>query len=323
MARKTTIDRTVQFWRLVDARDGSRVKEVDWDAILRGLHGTRRTFTIDGREHAGTVHALDVDMAWLEALGVLDVRGGKPRADENTTYGMVLAAGKDFVPNQENIGTGDQRPMELAGDQWEPVDNLFVWMLPFGNMFAVLAESTSSARAAKFATWLNHAVPSKKDPEFRWLARPVVDRSRAQLLKKAKGLRAAVYAGEFGENIADASGVRALFRGPEKEVGAIRLEVRASLVRGRSHVGDDEAILDWFTANFGDLEGTVDKAQVTIAGTHPTEVDLLQQRLVYKTAVALATGTTRSFLASGAFGATISAFIANRAALKRLRYSDD
>lgn len=327
MPSRPFVSRTVQYWRLVDARDGARVTEIDWDEVLRRFVGNRTRHTIDGREHAGTSYPLQVIHEWDDDLKTSRISNAVARANEEVTHGIVLASGKDFVPNQENRHSGEQQAMQLAGEDWEPVDNLFVWFLPFGNMFGVLAESVSASRAATFADWLTKATAADfNDPNFAWQARPVIDQTRSALLQHAGGLKAVAYAGEFGTAVNDASGVRALFGGPTRAPGAIRLEVKATLVRGKSTHGDEQLILDWFNENFGSLQGQVDKAQVTVAATGdtpPTEVDLLHHRLTRKTQVRIATGATRAFTPLSAIGSIIDAFTLDRSDLLRLRGSDD
>lgn len=327
MARRTHVSRTVQYWRLVNAQTGARVQDLDWDEILRRFVGNRNRHTIDGREHAGTAYSLDVPHEWSDALDVSRIANAVPRQNAAVTHGIVLASGKDYVPNQENVRSGAQQAMQLAGEDWEPVDNLFVWFLPFGNMFGVLAESVSASRAATFADWLTRATADDfEDPEFAWLARPVIDQSRVALLRQADGLRAVSYAGEIGTAVNDASGVRALFRGPHNTPGALRIEIKATLVRGKSTHGDEQIMLEWFNRNFGALQGQVDKAQVIVSAeqdTPATEVDLLHHRLTRKTQVRIATGSTRAFTPLSAVGSIIEAFIIDRSDLVRLRASDD
>lgn len=328
MAKRPVVQRTVQYWRLVDSRDGALVSEVDWEEILRSLQDTRRTFVIDSREHAGTVYTVEVPSGLEEAFdftGHSDIAGP---TNPSVTMGVVIAAGKDFVPNQENATTGIQKPMALDGDGWEPVDNLFVWHLPFGNMIAVLAESTSSSRAAKYADWLTRATRHRytEDPDFAWGVHPVIDQSRAAILDKASGLRGFVYAGEIGEGVVDAKGAKAIFVGPDKTPTAIRIEIKAGLVRGKSSHEDDKTLLEWFNQTFGSLEGTVSKAQVAVSApgeSHATEVDLLHHRLTRKTQVPLAVGTTRAFTPMSALGAIVSAFGEDRTDLLRLRRNSD
>ncbi|MFE1644120.1 hypothetical protein ACFM35_00890 [Microbacterium sp. P01] len=298
----------------------------DWDAVLRRFVGNRTRHTIDGREHAGTAYPIDVPHEWSDALDVSHIARAVPRQNQNVTHGIVLASGKDFVPNQENKSSGAQKAMQLDGDDWEPVDNLFVWFLPFANMFGVLAESVSASRAATFADWLTRATAADmSDPDFAWLARPVIDQAQLARLASAHGLRAVNYAGEFGTAVNDASGVRALFRGPNRAPGALRIEIKATLVRGKSTHGDEEIMLQWFNDNFGALQGQVEKAQVTVAqaDTPAAEVDLLHHRLTRKTQVRIATGATRAFTPLSAVGSIIEAFVIDKDDLVRLRASDD
>ncbi len=327
MARKSHVSRTVQYWRLVDARTGARIPDLDWDKILRRFVGNRTRYTFEGREHAGTAYPLDVPHEWSDDLDVSRIPNAVARQNSAVTHGIVLASGKDYVPNQENTRSGAQKAMQLDGEDWEPVDNLFVWFLPFANMFAVLAESVSASRAATFADWLTRATAAEfKDPDFAWAARPVIDQARVAMLDHADGLKSVIYAGEFGNVVNDASGVKALFRGPTNSPGALRIEIKATLVRGKSTPGDDRIMLDWFNQNFGRLDGHVEKAQVVTtaeADMPATELDLLHHRLTRKTQVRIATGATRAFTPLSAIGSIIEAFSIDRADLVRLRANDD
>lgn len=303
------------------------MQELDWEVILSRFVANRTRFTIDGREHAGTAYPLEVAHEWTGALDVTHLPNAVPHANPAVTYGLVLASGKDYVPNQENVTSGAQKAMQLDGEDWEPVDNLFVWLLPFGNMFGVLAESVSASRAATFADWLTRATADDfEDPDFSWAARPVIDQSQIAMLQHADGLKSVNYAGEFGTAVADATGVRALFRGPTNQPKALRIEIKATLVRGKSSHEDQQLMLEWFNTNFGNLEGKVDKAQVTIAAAQdvpPTELDLLHHRLTRKTQVRIATGSTRAFTPLSAVGSIIEAFLIDRTDLLRLRLNDD
>lgn len=329
MARKNEVERTVQYWRLVDARDHSLVDEAPWDEVMRELHGSRHTFEIEGREHAGTVMPLQVLQEWKDSLSLSDVPAARSRQNDDVTHGVVLAAGKDYVPNQEDISSGSQKPMGLDGANWSPVDNLFVWHLPFGNIIGVLAESTSSSRAVKYADWLTRATHHRySDPEFAWSAQPVIDKARANLIQSADRLKSFVYAGEIGDGVQEARGAKAIFLGPgRKQPTALRIEVKASLVQGKSDtVEDQEVLLDWFNDTFGSLDGAVTKAQVSLppqADQPASEVDLLHHRLTRKTRVPLALGTTRAFGVSSAVSAIVDAFGYDRADLLKLRRNTD
>jgi hypothetical protein len=332
LAAKKTVPRTVQYWRLVDGRTGERVKEQKWDEVLRKLHGSRHTFVIDKREHAGTITSHQISDADLQnGLDAATYKKAKLRSTKSITHSITIAAGKDFVPNQEHVKSGSQKPMQLENKDWEPVDNLFVWFVPFGNIFAVLAESTSSSRAKKFAEWLTKASkPAFEgfDDDFVWDAKPVVDEARKELLKKAGGLKSVVYAGEMGNAITkDASGVEALFGiGSKKNVTALRVEIKITPVAHKGTVEDQKAILDWYDNTIGPLQGKVDKAQVIVAENEEmpqTEIDLLEQRLTRSTTVTIQNGDSRAFTAESALKAMINAFVKDKHDLLRLRKSDD
>lgn len=327
MGKPDPVKRTVQYWRLVDARDRKGQKEMDWNEILGPFLNKRQRHLIGGKEYSGTVKLVKIKPEWQRAFDISDVPGVTLPPNPTHTYGIVLAAEKDYVPNQEELSSGDQKAMTLAGEDWSPVDNLFVWHLPFGNMIGVLAESTSSSRAGKYADWLTKATKDKyQDPEFAWAAVPVIDQSRTDLFKTTRRITSFVYAGYIGSEVHDAVGIRDLFLGPKKKnPGAIRIEIKASLVRGKSHPDLDEGIiLDLFQENFGSLEGDVKKAQITLPGGNdepPSEIDLLHHRLTRKTKVELSLGATSAFTLVSAVGAIVESFLLDRADLLRLRSS--
>lgn len=323
------IPRTIQWWRLVDARNGNAVEESSWHQVFADLHEKQHKYPVDGRLQTGKIRALQVENRWASGLDIEDLDGAIVPTDPTTTYGVVLAGAKDYVPNQINTSSGDQQPLGLAGDGWEPVDNLFVWFAPFGNIFGVMAESVSAARANTFAQWLTLAMRDNgllnvNDPEFAWGVHPVIDKQQAARLKTAKGLRSMSFAGLFGNNVNNASGLKRIFGRQNTTVGALRIEVKVSRVVGHSKPGDEEAILNWFNEEFGSLEGAVTKAQVTVEedkgpDVPMNEIDLLHHRLTRKVKVKLAPGATRSFEASTAIGEIVAAFCDDRKDLARLR----
>ncbi|MEJ6488105.1 hypothetical protein PQI23_00005, partial [Leucobacter sp. USCH14] len=223
--QKKNITRTVQYWRIVDGATGEHLNEANWDEFLRRLETTPSEQTINGFPITGRAYRLNVTKHWNQALGLKDIDNAIPRADGNVTLGLVLASPKDFVPNQQNTASGDQRALSLAGEDWFPVDNLFVWFLPFGNIIGVLAESISSSRASTFADWLSRFSQEKYgDKDISYRAVPVVDAERAKVLKRASGLRSFNVAGEIGDMVTDAPAVLQLFKGQRKTPKAIRIE---------------------------------------------------------------------------------------------------
>lgn len=326
----TTISRTVQYWRLVDGQDHSVVSDFDWCSFFEERVTKRYQQQIDNRGHAGTIRVI-TGSAWSDFESRFSTEDSNESDDESRTYGVVIAAEKDFIPNQEESNSGNQAPMSLKGETWEPVDNLYVWHLPFGNLIGVLAESVSSSRASKYASWLSRymrseeAFPEGKGNDFQWAAIPVIDEDRAKKLKNVTGLKSAVFTGIIGAGEPQ-NNLLSVFTGPRNPPNSIRLEVKASLVKGRSDDSDAAEILQWFKDAFGPLDGTpasnIKKAQVTTDpedGESPTEVDLINHRLTRKRKIPLADETTRSITADVAFDAIIGAANLDAKDLYRLR----
>lgn len=317
------IKRTVQYWRLVSGETGEALPESDWEAFLMRLVANSSEHDVDGIKLVGKAYQMGVGDTWKQSLSVAELDDARVPYNSEVTYGLVLAAQKDFVPNQQNTNSGAQMALQLKGDEWFPVDNLFVWFLPFGNIIGTLAESMSSARASKFADWLTKETRNVTGvEEFSWAVKPVIDEERALILNRASGLRSFKVAGSIGTMVTESSAVRTLFQGRRTEPKAIRIEIKASLVPGQSGDEDEVQLLDWFNDKFGSLEG-VNKSQVVVAAdgnVERTELDLLQQRLTRKTSIPLGLDRTNAITVVSAVGAIIEAFIQDRHDLERLRY---
>ncbi|MDK8496845.1 hypothetical protein QP920_10365 [Corynebacterium marquesiae] len=301
MAKKNSLSRTVQYWRLVDARTEKWVDEYDWENFLRQLYKKDdfdNEFDIDGIPLSGKIHSVKASNYSLltSQLSQYDL----PYVyDEDSAFTVVLSSSKDYTPNQKNSDTGNQAPMRLNGDEWEPVDNLFIYHLPFANMIAVMAESVSSKRAKVYAEWLNRVMIQqglfKNDPDFRWTATPVVDPHAIQKIKNADRLKSVVVAGQFGNQVKkELSPLSSIFgQKLSKDIDGIRLEIKVSTVRGHSTQADEEKILDWYDDTFGSFQqlsdGSATTARVTAAENNSsyTEVDLINQRITRKRSVAL------------------------------------
>src|SRR4051794_21571344 len=90
--RRKQVKRTVQYWRLVDARDGSLQAEIDWhDVTVRHIYGANPSFLIDGRAHRGTAISIPITTFWSSSFDLRAVTGAPPLPDPTTTYGLVLA----------------------------------------------------------------------------------------------------------------------------------------------------------------------------------------------------------------------------------------
>lgn len=320
-----TIQRTVQFWRLVDGRTNALLTDVDWEKCFRSRIGEHFSYKVDEIMTSGTVHSYQSE-DFLEFIDNIPAGTDLNIDRELSPIGIVLSVAKDFVPNQELTNSGKQKPVQLEGDGWEPVDNLFVYHLPFANMIAVLAESVSSARAMKYANWLNRFFYDQKmtdpnDPDFRWAAIPVVDDEAREKLNDAEKLKAFVFAGKIGERVSTpANGLARLFAAPANQPNGIKVEIKVSLDRADNSQGDGEKLLEWFTDSFGDLDGAT-KAQVKTvqSGGSINEVDLINQRITRKQAVALGDSAVKVISAKDAFTAIHRACTADAEDLYRLR----
>lgn len=324
--KRKNVNRTVQYWRIVDGPTGDHLEEADWDEFLRRLEVSPNEQSINGFPISGKAYRLNVTEHWNQSLAITDIDDAVTRADQKVTLGLVLASPKDFVPNQQNAASGVQRALSLAGSDWFPVDNLFVWFLPFGNIIGILAESISSSRASTFADWLTRVAQERHgDSDISYRVVPVVDKERSKVLKQADGLRSFNIAGEIGDMVTDAPAVKQLFKGQRTTPKAIRIELKVSLVNGKSDYEDQAELLDWFSESFGDLEGATKAQAVVAAGEHAprTEIDLIQQRLTRKTKIPIDLGLSQAFTPMSAVGAIIDAFVKDRSDLVRLRDNDD
>lgn len=326
--RPKTLPRTLQYWQLTNVNDPSGLPDTDWPNVLASLHDRPHKQHVDGQELTGTIVALDVPEDNQDDLRTDDLRGALEIADRTTTHGIILAGNKDYVPNQQNRDTGQQQAMDLAGDGWDPVDNLFVWFCPFGNIFGVISESISSPRPAAFAAWLTKvlleedltALPKEK---FYLEAVPVIDKERSTFLNRTGGLKSLNVAGNVGSLVMDASGVGKVFGGHSEQIGALRVEIKVSTVRGVSSEEDERKLLDFYNDTFGSLSGDVLKAQVKTAPDYQadvpaTEIDLLHHRLTRSTNVRLTSGVTRAFEALTTIQQIVSAFGKDRKDLLRI-----
>lgn len=326
--RPKTLPRTLQYWQLTNIHDSSGLPDTDWPNVLGSLHGRPHKYHVDGQELTGTIVALAVPEENQDDLRTDDLRGALAISDRTNTYGIILAGNKDYVPNQQNRHTGEQQAMDLAGDGWDPVDNLFVWFCPFGNIFGVISESISSPRPTAFASWLTkvllkEGLSSLSEDKFLLDAVPVIDKERSAFLNRTGGLKSLNVAGNVGSLVRDASGVGKVFGGRSEQIGALRVEIKVSTVRGISSEEDERKLLDFYNETFGPLSGDMLKAQVKTtpdyqADIPATEIDLLHHRLTRSTNVRLTNGITRAFEALTTIQQIVSAFGKDRKDLLRI-----
>lgn len=307
MTSKTTISRTIQYWRLVDARNEKEVDEYDWDSLFRRLINKNKPFPVEGKRLSGTIRSHSSitylsTAAWCVGHGL--------QVNPNLSpVGIVLSSQKDFVPNQEEDNTGKQLPVRTQDEHWTPVDNLFVYHLPFGNIIAVLAESVSSTRATKYAGWLNKlfselGIIDPNDPEFAWKAAPVIDPDRIKQIRKSKGLKKAEISGRIGTGVSSNIPFLARVLGDvsEQKLGGIKVSISVAVDNQAGTPSDRKAILGWFDESLGELGGIkagsnkLDKAYVESFSEdgHITEIDLIQQRVTRKAKVKLQCGDEKN-----------------------------
>ncbi|MGP5725878.1 hypothetical protein ACTXOR_08820 [Arthrobacter rhombi] len=329
MAAPKTVNRVIQYWQILEGSEHNRFDELNWFHVLGILHGQPRRAYVEGRELTGVVSAVDVPEQLQGFLAT--VPDGAPSSpDSTTTYGLVLSEPKDYVPNQQQRSDGAFQSMELAGAGWDPVDNLYIWFCPFGNMFATLAESNSSPRAGIFAAWLSKVLadlaplkPNADGSSRDLFAEPVIDKDRIGIMDTVHGLRNMTVAGHVGQTSVPARGIAQMFGGQSTVQGALRVEVKVSLVRGISGEDDQEQLKGIFDHLYSDRAGDVLKAQVTTAPEDElpaTEIDLLNHRLTRSTKIPLRLTETSAFEAPPTFRRMITAFGQDHKDLLRIRH---
>lgn len=285
---KNTINRTVQYWRLVDKSTKEPLpNDIDWNkffAQIKGLHSK----IIDGRKINGLITPLKSDSRKLLA----DECPLSPNlvTDCQNSYGVVIAADKDFVPNQHDRTSGKQAPVS-TNQGWNAVDNSFLWHLPFGNIIAYVNESHSSVRATKYANWLTDLMRSNgwfaQDPNFRLGVAPVLDKEAQKRISQAVGLKKAIVRTSVGKRSSQNASIGKMFaRGDDYEY--IEVETNIRVKRGKSDIADETELLKWFEENVGTL-ADFDKAKVKLVDGkgHTTEVDLVEQRMTRKQGIQL------------------------------------
>lgn len=287
------LKRTVQFWRIVDAKDGQPLKEdYDWRKIFADIYGkSSPSFfetDLEGRKFLGQVVTLGDKATDLLHSGPNPEFGDKGSCQH---FGVVLAGDKDYVPNQQNKQSGDQQPVGL-NEGWEAVDNSFVWHLPFGNMFAILLESQSSGRANRYAAWLTRYLHKNNimlDQKMSFAAAPVIDRDVIERARKATGIKAVALRTSLGKASTADNPINRMFKSRSNYYD-VDVEVKIITRRGRSRQEDEHENLEWFQENLGDLP-EFSKAVVKTVDSEGTvdELNLLKERLSRKQNIILDT----------------------------------
>lgn len=309
------LNRTVQFWRIVDARDHQPLKnDYNWDEIFGGLYG--KTYPLlfeadlEGRKFLGQVVTLGDKTTQALHHELTHVFGCK---DSCQHFGVILAGDKDYVPNQQDKQSGVQQPVGL-NQGWDAIDNSFVWHLPFGNMFAILLESQSSGRANRYAAWLTRFLRQNgilSDPQLLFEAIPVIDRDVVSRARRAKGIKAVTLRTSLGSASSAKNPVNRMFASCSN-YHDVDIEIKISTRRGRSRQKDEQENLKWFQQNLGNLS-EFSKAVVKTVDNGGTidELNLLKERLSRKQTITLDTSKSAADAMNkdSVFPAIVEAFV--------------
>lgn len=316
--------RTVQYWRLVNGANLQPADEQDWTTILKNAYGSPITHQVLNKEVSGKVFTLQPEDEWDDFLEPTSMNGLR-QINDGAVYALVASTDKDHLPSQAKRGTGEQKAVTVDKG-YTPVDNLFIWFLPFGNIMAVLQESVSSARPKAIASWLTHIMRTQGNlPQhnFQWTAEPVVDPDKKRFLDQAKRLRRMEIGGTVTQS---ATGpLRELFVGPQFE-GTYEIELKVRHVKKNnkaSYASDTREMMDWFEGMFGDHLGELDKAKVVVdrdPGDHipKGEIDLISQRITRKRTIQVGQ-RGQAILASSAVSEIVKAYIQDFEELAKLR----
>lgn len=314
MSSEKSLVRTVQYWRLVDGAGHLPVDEQDWTAVLRKAYGAPIEHLILSKAVSGTIVTLEPDEDWDEFLRPARL-DNLQQTNDGALYALVASTDKDHLPSQAKRGTGEQKAVTVDKG-YAPVDNLFVWFLPFGNIMAVLQESVSSARPKAIASWLTRVMRDQGNlprNNFEWTAEPVVDPDKRRYLNSATRLRRMEIGGTVTQS--EAGPLRDLLRGPRYE-GTYEFEFRVRHIKKHNketYADDTSDMMDWFEETFGSHLGELDKAKVTFDGDRGDdvprgEIDLIAQRMTRKRTIEMGK-RGQAIVASSAVSEIVKAYI--------------
>ena len=119
--KKKRIQRTIQYWRLVDSSTGAAVKEHDWYDVIKKIYGKPITHRVIEKDITGKVFSMEPDALTAGLVQEMLVERCRHSYD-GAVYVLVLSTDKDHVPSQRHRTSGDQKPMS-TDDEHVPVDN--------------------------------------------------------------------------------------------------------------------------------------------------------------------------------------------------------
>lgn len=327
MTKLGELARTVQYFRLIDAASGSPVPEYDWQQLLAKMNGAPLKKNFDRKDLTGNVRLVDVPAIAKTFVPPTDLQNVIHPPIPDKSYGLVISTPKDHVPTQGHKTTGDHKPVGIDAD-YEPINTLFVWFLPYGNLFGLMQESTSAANARLFAGWITTVMRDlgllNGRPDFQYAAAPLIDPARHNEIKKADSFKRLVFSGETQQG--KKNGVFDVFFGGHKPKGAYRIEVSIKPVYAQNKYYEDDgaSLKKWFDSSVSPHLSDLDRGRAEAmdpAGDDvpPGEIDLFKHHLTRKRNVLMQTGPVRAFHATSALGEIIKAYSLDHPILRKLR----
>lgn len=313
MTQIRTKARTVSYWKFVNLASGNEFENENWENHLSVLHGHPLTFQVGGQPVTGKVQTVTLTEDQAVQVRRGHQLGGFPTDNASVTYGVSIWTERDMLPNQAHRQSGQQESMTTRSHEWAPVDNLFLWFLPFSNAFAVIRENNSAPREGVFSTWLTQALREAglmEGREMNFGVAPVVDETRRRRLERAVGARSITLASIAGENVGDIGFFHTVFGGVPHRFGALNIELNIKRTKDSADT-DTAGLLEWFEETLGSLDSSATKAKATveIPGERPQEVDLLKHRLTRKTTISFDASKNKSFTAEQAIDCMVTAYV--------------
>lgn len=326
--KNKTLNRTVAYYQLVDSPKNISAPELDWNAVLRSMGTKQHTFKIFEKEVYGTVSVLDVEPEWEDFLEPSQMQELKTTWHDETIYLLSLSTDKDHVPNQRK-DNGQLIPMRHDKDG-RPATAVFIWFLPFGNIFGIIREDNTAIQPRYIASWLNRYLRENDllpQPNFQFGSVPVIDKDTERKLKSGSKLSKAELRGKVRGT--DPEFFRDLLGGGPKLKGSFNIKISITPVKaggGGRWESDSEELYDWFNEVFGTAAG-LDAATVRFAKTPdqddlPTDpINLFEHRITRKRQVQIArsSGSVPSLSARSAGAEIVRSYIQDFEELQKHR----
>jgi hypothetical protein len=271
-SRHKTFEKTISFFRLADARDGSPVEHVDWSARIAGIGP-------DVLRRVATTRDID---------GAVVVHSDRSR--------IVLSRDRGNAPRQQDSSSGKKQDLSVRGANWNVIEEGFVTFLDIGNVFAFARSSAIAPQASRVAEWLN---ATGIVPNLTWEAQPLIDPERYERLRQEGGVTMVDVVGRPGGAAADSGSslVRAI--SGLRDLGDVKIEVKVTVTRGRQNREEQQRLRDQALALLGVIGQhdypVLESAKVKKIGD-PDPIDLIEHHVSSKRTVSLALGDTNRSL---------------------------